>query len=466
MDWTHTFYAGGVIGITVASGFAPAAAQNSELVKCSDLAQAVAQDTRGRLVVGGTAYDNRVIHWEGGGHAHYGDLAVSRLLADGRVDASFGDGGSVRRDFADFDDVMDVLVRPASLDLGGTTASLVGDRAGPRDVLVWRLAHDGSASATFGAEGLVRFDLGGDETVSTLAPAPYGGLYVIGTTRVEGAADGFVARFGRNGALDGSFGVAGVVKLDLGSDDDELIGGRTLLGSIMIAGRTAVSGESAAALVKLDASGRRDSNFGDDGLAIAVIGGAPAAGGASSHSLFSGSAVSLAKTIDDGTTRTATVVFDAQGRVRNAPDGGIFELDVPSGSVDSVNAAERYWGSLYLAGATYPESFASGAAFITQLDGDGVPSADFGGVVTEHYELEFAAFNDLAVDARGVTAVGWEFSETEQGLPRSDALLVRYGHDGRLDESFGQGGVLLHDFRGGQAACLPLELVGEHDHDH
>ena len=466
MHWERKLRAGGIAAVTLVSGFAPAAAQSEALVTCSDIAQAVDRDTRGRLVIGGTAYDNRVVHWDNGGHAHYGDLAISRLLSDGRADLSFGDGGTVRRNVSDFDDVLDVLIRPASIDVVGTTASLVDDRRGPRDVLLWRVNHDGRSDTSFGAEGMVRLDLGGDEVVSTLAPALYGGVYVIGTTRLGGASDGFVARYTRNGRLDVSFGEGGVVKLDLGSSDDELIGGRTLFGGLVAAGRTAVSGEAAAVVVKLDASGRRDASYGEKGLARAVIGGAPAGRGASSHSLFGGSAVSLAKTVEDGTTRTATVVFDAWGRFRNAADGGTFELDVPNGVVDNVNAAERFWGSLYLAGATYPESFASGDAFITRMDHDGLPSADFGGVITEHYELEFAAFNDLAVDARGVTAVGWEFSETEQGLPRADALLVRYRHDGTLDESFGESGVVLHDFHGGQAACAALTVVGEHEHEH
>lgn len=464
--WTRKLRATGIVGVTLVAGLAPAAAQSEERVTCSDIAQAISKDARGRYVVGGTAYDNRVVHWENGGHAHFGDLAVSRLLSDGHVDASFGDGGTVRRDIADFDDVLDVLVRSAGVDVAGTTASLVEGRRGPRDVLVWRVTHAGSADASFAEEGLVRLDLGGDENVSTLTLAPGGGVYVIGTTTADGAADGFVARYTRQGILDANFGEGGVVRLDLGSDVDELVGGRTLLGSIVVAGRTAVSGEAAAAVVKLDTSGRRDPRFGNAGLALAVIGGAPAGGGASSHSLFGGSAVSLAKTLEDGSTHAATVVFDPWGRVRNTADGGTFELDVPGGAIDNVNAAERFWGSLYLAGATYPESFATGDAFITRLDEDGVPSADFGGVITEHYELEFAAFNDLTPDARGVTAVGWEFSESEQNLPRSDALLVRYGHDGMLDESFGDGGVVLHDFHGGQPVCVPLTMVGDHEHDH
>jgi uncharacterized delta-60 repeat protein len=457
----------GMIGLTLLGAQTDVAAQSQPArVECSDIAQSLAKDFKGRYLVGGTAYDNRIVRWEDGGHAHYGDLAVSRLLTDGSVDTSFGTRGTTLLDVSDFDDVTAVLPRIGGIDIGGSTASLVGDRRGARDALVWRLEHDGAADTAFAQGGVARLDLGGDEHVATVSPALEGGVYVIGTTTSEGVADGFVARYTRAGALDARFGQHGVVRLDLGSDGDELVGGRTLLAGVVVAGRSVRDGEAAAVVLRLDARGRLVSYFGENGMAVAKIGGAPAGGGASSHSLFGGSAVSLAKNLEDGTTRVATVVFDAWGHIQPAAGGSAFEIDAPSGPADSVNAAERYWGSLYLAGASYPESFATGDAFITRVESDGVPAAEFGGIISEHYELEYAAFNDLAVDASGVTAVGWDFSETQEDLPRSDALLVRYRHDGTLDERFGEGGVLLHDFRGGEALCEPLTIVGESEHDH
>ena len=76
-------------------------------------------------------------------------------------------------------------------------------------------------------------------------------------------------------------------------------------------------------------------------------------------------------------------------------------------------------------------------------------------VTSAHFDLEYAAYNDLAVNRKTVTAVGWNFGEADDTLPPSDALVVRYLHDGRLDTTFGDAGVLKLDFMRGQAVCGP-----------
>lgn len=78
-----------------------------------------------------------------------------------------------------------------------------------------------------------------------------------------------------------------------------------------------------------------------------------------------------------------------------------------------------------------------------------------GGIQTTHLDLEHTAFNDLAVTASAVTVAGWSFGELPGTPPASDGLVVRYRHDGRLDESFGDGGAVLVDFRGGGQVVWP-----------
>ena len=72
----------------------PAFAQEVTGVACSDWAESVALDSRARTLIAGSAADNRILEWPDG-YAHFGDLALARLLPDGAIDPTFGDAGSV-----------------------------------------------------------------------------------------------------------------------------------------------------------------------------------------------------------------------------------------------------------------------------------------------------------------------------------------------------------------------------------
>jgi hypothetical protein len=132
-------------------------------------------------------------------------------------------------------------------------------------------------------------------------------------------------------------------------------------------------------------------------------------------------------------------------------------LDVPSGIQDSPNAGAFSWGrTLYIAGATYPENFATGDAFVARTSTGGVIDPRFrDGIVSEHLDLEYTVFTDLVSMPASVTVVGWNFSEANETLPLSDALIARYRHNGSLDYSFGDSGMVLLDFMQGEPACGP-----------
>jgi uncharacterized delta-60 repeat protein len=382
-------------------------------------------------------------------------LAIARLLPNGDPDPSFGDQGSVLVDLGDFDGVTSIApVREGAI-AAGVTRDLVEGRSGPGDVVVIRVDQRGQLDPRFGVEGTLRLDLGGDERVTSVLGDAFGETYVIGSTSSDAGSDGFVLRLSRGGKLDKSFGKRGVVRLDLGSPDDSALGGSLLPSGIIVGGRTSVEGEAAAFVARLDFAGRLQRGFGRGGVSRIVVGGASGGGGASFHSPWGASGVSLNVSSEDGSSRVATVLFDHRGR----PDGidDAIELDVPNGTADSVNAAAFFRGrAIYLVGATYPSDFASGDAWIARTSLDGLLDGRFGGgLVTEHFDLEYAAFNDLAIDRRGITAVGWNFGEEDESLPPSDALIVRYRHDGTLDESFGEDGVVLLDFMHGLLACGP-----------
>lgn len=214
---------------------------------------------------------------------------------------------------------------------------------------------------------MLRLDLGGDETAVAVMPAPFGGAYVAGTTRTELGADGFVLKVSQRGDLDARFGTDGVVRIDAGSAADQVLGARATLTGIVLGGQTEVDGQAAAFVAKLDLQGRPVARFGRDGMAIALVGGALGGGGVSTHTFLGSSAVSIARSAD-GTEQIATALFGWDGRSLAADGGARFALDVPSGTHDAPNAAAFAWGNeLYLAGASYPDDYATGDAFLARV---------------------------------------------------------------------------------------------------
>jgi uncharacterized delta-60 repeat protein len=426
---------------------------------CSNAAVGVATDRDGRTLVVGSAYDNRILEWESG-HAHYGDLAISRLLENGAVDDTFAEQGTLLLDVGDFDTLTDVIVRREGIYSGGTTAPTADDRSGESDLVVLALTETGRRRRGFGARGVLTLDLGGDDELAGLAADPNGTLYVAGTSSAGGESDGFVLRLTRHGELDTAFGDGGIVWLDTGSSADRVLSIQVSARGVSVGGQTLVDDEAAALAARLDHDGRWSRRFGDAGIATQVVGGALDAVGVAFHGRYGTTAVVLPRSTPSGDVEAVTAVFDADGR--NAGTGGASEVQIttlPRGA--SFTSGGFWWGgSLYLSGAIYNDDFSLGDAFLGRAVPGGELDGEFaGGPVTQHLVLEYAAYYDLSVSRDGVTVAGWEFSESAGSLAASDALVARYGHDGILDESFGDSGVVLLDFRGGQRVCGPAVFI-------
>src|SRR5215831_10650322 len=99
----------------------------------------------------------------------------------GTLDASFGDGGRVRTDFASFgfDDAEATgiaAVRHGKVVVAGTVSAPAIDRHG---VAIVRYDHDGNLDSTFGSGGIV-FEAFPGENVSVSVVAQRNGKIVVG----------------------------------------------------------------------------------------------------------------------------------------------------------------------------------------------------------------------------------------------------------------------------------------------
>ncbi|MBI2204692.1 MAG: hypothetical protein HYU41_12655 [Candidatus Rokubacteria bacterium] len=135
-------------------------------------------------------------------------FALARYLSDGRLDRTFGDGGTVATDFGAGSLAFAVALQPdGKIVAAGTTS---GPNA--RFALARYLA-DGALDRAFGTDGRVITDFGSRGALA-LALQPDGKLVVAGSANL-GDRDVFaIARYLPDGRLDPAFGTGGTVTTD------------------------------------------------------------------------------------------------------------------------------------------------------------------------------------------------------------------------------------------------------------
>ncbi|WP_437606773.1 hypothetical protein WMF20_38380 [Sorangium sp. So ce834] len=192
----------------------------------ASVAEAVALDRRGRVVVAGSV--------ERDGQR---DMIVIRLRRDGALDRSFGRGGAIVAGDPGIDErAVALAVSPD----GGLVVAGDAGAEGARDFQVRRFHPDGAPDLEFGDGGVAAWPTtGGDDVAEDMALLPGGAVLVAGNggERGEGGTTTpLLARYTCDGALDPAFGDGGVLPVDLGefgqlhtvkvvSDDKVLLGG-------------------------------------------------------------------------------------------------------------------------------------------------------------------------------------------------------------------------------------------------
>ena len=202
---------------------------------------------------------------------------VMRLAPDGTPDATFGSGGTV--DGAGLGltgRATGVLVKP-----DGTVVFCVGaggERSGPSTFTVVRLLVNGAPDPGFGGTGVVSMPLtpfsGQGAGAAAVRGGPASTLLVAGTdVTPKGSLRGVVLRMKSDGTLDARFGHNGIARIARAGRNLRVTAmTRDAHGRIVLTG----AGEPPdSLLVRLRASGRRDSTFGNGGLTYPKLGRPP-----------------------------------------------------------------------------------------------------------------------------------------------------------------------------------------------
>lgn len=227
----------------------------------NDEAYAVKLQPDGKIVVAGTAYAGTGTTYE---------FALVRYHTDGTLDASFGAGGKVTTDFGGDDVARAVLLQPD----GKIVA--VGFKINELFALA-RYNTDGSLDATFGAGGRVVTNFGSLRSQAYAAVLqPDGKIVAAGDAHSPLTTMDFaLARYLPNGALDPTFGIAGLVTTDFGRTFSDYARGVEVQpdGRIVAAGWaenncTSCGAKSDVALARYLPTGALDSSFGTGGRVV------------------------------------------------------------------------------------------------------------------------------------------------------------------------------------------------------
>jgi uncharacterized delta-60 repeat protein len=326
-----------------------------------------------------------------------GDFGRKRLLAirlhgDGSLDAGFGDsGGRVtvpHNDTVAGQNGVAVELRPDGRIL------VVDDGGSGGTVIVYQLQPDGLPDAAFGTGGQATVIpcVGGGRTVVDALLQPDGHLVVVVRDSSATCPGFLLARFDPAGTLDGTFGVGGVVALDLAPDNE--VPWRARLqpdGKIVVAGHS----DDGLTLARYMPNGTLDAGFGTGGVVTEAVGDIKSCNpwGCQDVVVQADGAIAAVVRLDTGETIVMRLLND--------------------GTVDGTFGAG---GSVEVPGLSHPTDLrlqsdgkliVIGTLGIARLDAAGTLDPSFGtGGVTAPSPYVGAAVGELAADGR-ILAATW-----------------------------------------------------------
>jgi uncharacterized delta-60 repeat protein len=361
----------------------------TDFANSTDIAAAVAIQADGKLVVGGTTYQNNDFSGE--------DFAIARYNADGTLDPTFGVNGKVTTDFPGLAaQISAIVIQPDGKILVAGGAYPLFASLG--DFTLARYNTNGSLDTTFGSGGIVTTSFPGQGSYAfTLALQPDGKIIAGGTDFVNFSSDDSsdtdfaLARYNADGTLDPTFGSGGKVTTDFdGFNDDAFAVLVQADGRIVAAG----SAKNPAnfydfALARYQANGTIDASFGSAGKVRTDFG---------TH----------------GYDQARSAVLQSDGKI------------VAAGFTITQNGANSNFGV-----ARYGTNGALDAGF----GNGGKKQVDFGSCCQ--------AANRVLLQSDGkIVVVGYPNSESSD----SDFTLARLRPNGSLDPSFGSGGKVRTSF--------------------
>lgn len=363
----------------------------------------------------------------------------------GSPDLSFGQDGQIyictgeSPCFAD-----DIVLTPG----GGFLVAGSAWNGTDTDFAVWRFHVDGSLDSTFGVNGVAVTDImGGEDRGQAVALRPIGGIVIAGYGRM-GDVDGFaLAAFDEEGELDDQFGDMGVVRIPFGSGAARLYDLAIQPdGKIVAAGVARIGAHNAFIVLRALPHGSPDPDFGIYGVVTTSLG-----GNATAFALAlqpDGRILLAGQARVDATDDFAVVRYLPNGNLdASFGTNGITLTDIGGGHDTGYALGLQPDGRILVGGVGRVGT--QNRFALVRYEADGTVDLTFGeeGIVTASPGMINDIAHSIAVQedgrivlaGRSPIAGKWHFS------------LVRFNGDGTTDETFGEEGVVLTNFDGGDA---------------
>lgn len=393
------------------------------------MAQSVAIQSDGKIVVGGTA-DLTPNAYAGNNTYEFG---VYRFKSNGTLDSSFGQNGEENTPILGGDGMTDdgyalaiqsdgrIVVAGKSVDSGKVAFALA------------RFNSDGTVDKTFGTNGTVRNYIAGsdsqDDEAHAVAIQRDGKIVAAGWSvnpfdpTIQAIA---LARYNSNGTLDNTFGTGGTVRVPIpipGTPDEQGLAYSVAMlsdGKILVGGYSIDSG---FAVVRFNSNGTVDNTFGAGGAGTTFITGSDRSSDeAFSMAVGPSGTIALAghSSIPSPASENAFAVacFDSDGTLDKAfgSDGStIASISGGDTSDDEANAVViRPDGKIIAAGyseGTPPYLGSIGWAFaVVRFVSSGVTGVR----KANSFPETFALYQNYPNPFNPTTAIGYQLSATSQ----------------------------------------------------
>ncbi len=348
-----------------------------------------------------------------------GDFALARYNSDGSLDNTFSGDGQLTTDFGGDDSGSSVAVQGnGNILVAGYTFNGSND-----DFALVRYNSDGSPDMTFGSDGKVTTDFGGDDYGYSMVMQSDGIILVAG----ESDGDVALARYNSDGSLDTTFSGDGKLTTDFGGYDSCWSVAAQNNGKILVAGTTNNGSSADFALARYNSDGSPDMTFGSEGKVTTDFGGYDYG----YSMVIQSDGTILVAGESDGDFALARYNSDGSLDTTFSSDG---KLTTDFGDYDSGwSMTTQVDGTIIISGSANNGSNDDFALVRYNRDGsldmtfgsEGKLATDFG---YDDYGCSVTAQSDGRILVAGYTYNG------DSGV--SDFALARYNTDGTLDASF------------------------------